>query len=118
MFSLLLLFISSYFHFFMFSYLLVLASSYFYFFFFLLFQMFLLWITFVHFTVFSLFVLLPRVLQRFFLSGVFYLTLLPAFIKASLGLPVLPLRLQGFPLRFETQTRPICLFESHNVWQI
>ena len=30
---------------------------------------------------------------------------------------VLPWRLQGLPLRFETHTRPICLFESNSVQQ-
>ena len=44
--------------------------------------------------------------------------LAPAFIKASLGPTVLPSRwFKGFPLRFETQTQPICLFESHSVQQ-
>ena len=41
----------------------------------------------------------------------------PAFIKAYLGPAVLPWRLQGVPLRFQTHTRPICLFESHSVQQ-
>ena len=48
----------------------------------------------------------------------FYLALLPDFIKASLRLPVLPWRLQGFPMRFETRTHPICLFELHSIWQL
>ena len=39
----------------------------------------------------------------------------PAFIKASLGAAVVPWRLQGLPLSFETQTEPICLFESRSV---
>ena len=39
----------------------------------------------------------------------------PAFIKASLGQVVQPWRLQGFPLRFETHTWFICLFELHSV---
>ena len=56
--------------------------------------------------------------ERFLLSGIFYLTLLPAFIKASLVLGVQSGRLQGFPLRFETQTQPICLFESLSVQQL
>ena len=47
--------------------------------------------------------------ERFLLSGIFYIRLLPAFIKDSLGLAVLLWRLQGFPLRFETQAQPICL---------
>ena len=35
------------------------------------------------------------------------------------GFPfVQPWRLQSFPLRFETQTQPICLFESHSVCQL
>ena len=33
----------------------------------------------------------------------------PAFIKAALRLEVPPWRLYSLPLRFETQTRPICL---------
>ena len=35
----------------------------------------------------------------------------PIFIKAFLWPAVLSWRLQGFPKRFKTQTRPICLFE-------
>ena len=68
---------------------------------------------------------LPRVLRIwesvFLLSGVFYLTLLPDIwhnlLLSSLPweLTVLPWRLQVLPLWFETQTRPICLFESHSV---
>ena len=38
----------------------------------------------------------------------------PAIIKASLGSAVLHWSLQGLPLRFETQTRPICLLESNS----
>ena len=56
--------------------------------------------------------------ERFLLSGVFFLTLLLAFIKASLGPAVLPWRLQGFPLMFKTQTWPICIFESRSVRQL
>ena len=41
----------------------------------------------------------------------------PAFIKASLGPAVQPWRLHCLPLRFETQTQPIFLFESHSVQQ-
>ena len=41
----------------------------------------------------------------------------PAFITTSLGPVVQPWRLHSLPLRFETQIRPICLFESHNVQQ-
>ena len=51
--------------------------------------------------------------RQFLLPGIFYLTLLPAFIKDSLGPAVLPWRLWGFPLKFETQTQPMWLFESH-----
>ena len=40
-----------------------------------------------------------------------------AFTKVSLGPAVLPLRLQGFPLRYETQSQPICLSESHSLQQ-
>ena len=56
--------------------------------------------------------------ECFLLSGVSYLTLLPAFIKAFLGPIVLPWRLQGFPSRLEIQTRPMWLFESHTVRQL
>ena len=45
-------------------------------------------------------------------------TLLPAFIKVSLGPSVLPWRFQGFPLRVETQTCSICLFESRSARQL
>ena len=41
----------------------------------------------------------------------------PAFIKAFLGAPVLPWRLQGLPLMLKTQTRSVCLFESQSVHQ-
>ena len=57
----------------------------------------------------------------FLLSGIFFLTLLPniwhnlllsrLFCKQT----VLPRRLQGLPLSFETQTWSICLFESYSV---
>ena len=63
----------------------------------------------------------PRVLQiweSFFHSEVFlpytfsqHLTQ-PVFTKASPGLVVSPWKLQGLLLRFETQTRPICLFSE------
>ena len=39
----------------------------------------------------------------------------PAFMKASLGLKVQPWMLQGFPLRYETQTWSISYFELHSV---
>ena len=38
-----------------------------------------------------------------------------AFIKASLGPSSSSLKASDLPLNFETQTRPICLFESHSV---
>ena len=41
----------------------------------------------------------------------------PVFIRASLGPEVQPWKLQGLLLRFETQTRPICLFELPSVQQ-
>ena len=41
-----------------------------------------------------------------------------AFINASLGPAILSGRLKGLPLRFETQTLPICLFESHTVQKV
>ena len=41
-----------------------------------------------------------------------------AFINASLGPAILPGRLKSLPLRFETQTLPICLFESHTVQKV
>ena len=105
----------------------------FHFFSFLFLQMFLLLIPFVHFTVSSLFaryfvfVLLPRVLricksvfwsQAFFTLHPFWQLTQPSFIKVSLGPAVQLWMLQGFPLRFKTQTWPICLFESHSVWQM
>ena len=40
-----------------------------------------------------------------------------AFIKASLGPVVEPWSLQGLPMRFETQSRSICLLKSHSVQQ-
>ena len=55
--------------------------------------------------------------RAFFTLRSFFLTLLPAFIKASLELEVQPWRLQVLPLRFEKQTRPTCLFESHSIQQ-
>ena len=62
------------------------------------------------------FVLLPRMLR---ISGrVFYLTLLPAFIKASwrwqFCLEDCRFKTE-VPLRFKTQTQSICLFESYIV---
>ena len=41
----------------------------------------------------------------------------PTFIKASWEPVDLSWRFQGLPLRFETYTQPICLFESHSVQQ-
>ena len=71
------------------------------------------------------FAIVPQVLQIweiFFLpSGVFYITLLPHIYHNLLlsrllwELAVLPWRFQGLPLKLETQTRPICLFETHSV---
>ena len=66
--------------------------------------------------------------ELFLLSGVFYLTLLPdiwhngmlhqpVFIKASLRAGSFSLKVQDLSLRFETQTQPIFLFESHSVKQ-
>ena len=58
---------------------------------------------------------------HFLPTGVFYLTFLPDIWHNLLlsRLPwepaVLPWRLQGLPLRFKTQTLPICLFESRSV---
>ena len=60
---------------------------------------------------------------HFLCKGVFYLTLLPhiwhnLLLSRLLWEPaVLPWRLQGLPLRFETQTQLICLFESYSVQQ-
>ena len=59
--------------------------------------------------------------ERFSLSGVFYLTLLPniwhnlLLWKFPWELAFFPWRLQGHLLRFKTQTRPICLFKSQSV---
>ena len=61
--------------------------------------------------------------ERFLLSGVFHLTLLPdiwhnlLLSRLPWKLAVLPWRLQGLPLRFKTQSQSICLFESHSVQQ-
>ena len=61
--------------------------------------------------------------RLFLLSGVFYLTLLPNIWHNLLlsrhpkELAVLPWRLQGLPPKSKTQTRSICLFESHSVEQ-
>ena len=56
--------------------------------------------------------------ECFSLSSVFYLTILSAFIKISLGPAEQPWRLQGLPLKFETQIQSISLFESHSCWQL
>ena len=99
-------FITFCFHFFLFSFFHVIVSS----------DVFI-----FYFTVSSLLLLLPWVLgiweSIFFFSGVFYLTLLPAFIKTSLGPTVHPWRLQTFPTRFKTRTWSIFLFESYSVQQ-
>ena len=61
--------------------------------------------------------------ECFLLSGVFHFTVFPDICHnlLLLRLPweptILPWRLQDLPLRFETQTRLICLFESHSVQQ-
>ena len=49
--------------------------------------------------------------EHFLLSGVFYLTLLPAGFQASQGPEVQPQSWQGFMLTFETKPRPCYLFE-------
>ena len=56
---------------------------------------------------------------HFLTTGVFYLTLLPDIFWHNLLLSrlpwkpaVIPWNLQGFMLILETQTRPICLFDS------
>ena len=49
--------------------------------------------------------------EHFLLSGVFYLTLLPAGFKASQGPAVQPQSWQGFMLTFETKPTPSYLFE-------
>ena len=64
-----------------------------------------------------------RFQTNFLLSGFFYLSLLPDIWNNLLWSRLLwkstflPWRLQGLPLRFKTQTRPICLLESHSVQQ-
>ena len=67
-------------------------------------------------------VAVPRVLRIwesvFYSQAFFFLKLLLAFIKVSLRPLVLPWRLQGFPLMFETQTWPIGIFESRSVRQL
>ena len=60
--------------------------------------------------------------EPFLNSGVFYLTLLPDFgttyfYQSLPGPAVLLRRLQGLPLKFETLSRPIFLFEPHSVQQ-
>ena len=55
--------------------------------------------------------------ELFLLLCIFILHSFPAIVKASLWPVILPGRLQGFSMRFETQTQPICLFESQlNCW--
>ena len=49
--------------------------------------------------------------EHFLLSGVFYLTLLPAGFKASQGPAVQPQSWQGFMLTFETKPTPSYLVE-------
>ena len=46
--------------------------------------------------------------ERSLLSGIFNITFLPAFIKASLWPAFHPWRLQVLPLWLETETQPIC----------
>ena len=58
---------------------------------------------------FPTFAAVPRVLQIW--ESFFYSQ---AFFTLQSFQVVLPWRLQGLPLRFETQTWPICLFESHS----
>ena len=105
-------FISSCYHFSMFSFLHSFRFHFFVFFFLLVF---------VFSDVSSLFVLLQQVLriwERIFYSPpVFSLHTLHAFIHASLGPAVQPWRLLVLPLRFQ-QTRNICFFQSHMVWQL
>ena len=82
------------------------------------------WLLSITLLVRHIFTVSATVLSGHFLhTDIFYLMLLPN-IWHNLLLPrpprktaVLPWRLQGLPLSFETQTRPICLFESHNVQQ-
>ena len=66
---------------------------------------------------FPTFATVPQVLRisESFLYSQAFLTLrsFPTFGTNCLELKVLPWRLQGLPMRFEIQTRPICLFESH-----
>ena len=110
----------------MFSFPLAFISSWFYFFVFLFLQIFSLLIAFAHFTVSSLFVryfvfvLLPQVLRIW--ENVFYSqAFLPYFpfwfYQGFPGASSSALRLQDFSLRFETQIRPICFFESYSIWQ-
>ena len=63
------------------------------------------------------------IMKNLIFSGAFYLTVLPDIWHNLLlsRLPwesaVLPWRLQDLPMRFETQSRSICLCESHSVQQ-
>ena len=101
-------------------------------FFTIVFRVFSLLIAFFHVTNFASFLLGASFLcwctagatdlrELFLLSAVFYLTLVPdiwynlLLSRFTWEPAVLPWRLQGLRLRFETQTQPICLFESHSV---
>ena len=61
--------------------------------------------------------------ELFLFSDIFYLTPFPdiwhnlLLSRLPWELAVLHWRLQGLPLRFETQSSPICLFKSHSVQQ-
>ena len=61
--------------------------------------------------------------ELFLFSDILYLTPLPdiwhnlLLSRLPWELAVLHWRLQGLPLRFETQSSPICLFKSHSVQQ-
>ena len=96
-------------------------------------QIFLLLIAFVYFTVsllfvtYFVFVLLHLVLRIwksiFYYHAFFTLHSFPTFgticfYQGFPGTDSSALKAAGFPLRFKTQTRPICLFKSHSVRQL
>ena len=119
----LLVFVSFYFRLFLFSFLFIFLSSRFRFF-----RCFYCWLYFFfHYCFFTVFVVTASATDIW--EGVFYsqaFFTLHSFLRFGTtyfyqGFPVAAVqlwRLQGFPLRFETQTHPICSFESDSVPQL
>ena len=104
-----------------FLFLLVLISWCFHFFMFSFLQMFLLLTIFVHFIVFS-FLCYYRECYKFeraFFTLRWFLSYTPSWVYQELPeTSSSGLKVAGLSLRFETQTWPICLFESLSVWQL